>query len=379
MILCTLKLLDFRAHENSHLEFTPGINLIHGRNGAGKTNILEAAHYVCLSKNFQTGSDRHALRQGARFFEVEGTFKGTIRRDLVVRVAYVRGEGKRVFLNGAQLERKVDIIGLLPVVVIEPGVNELTRGSPTARRRFLNNILSQAMPSYMKDLMSYRRALRQRNELLDPNAHLDYSLLEPVTEILVRLGTRLVFRRLQFLNHYYGFLQQAWAHLGLDREEPSVVYQGFVSSETPGIVEQDIYEAFLQILETKVESERRRGRTCAGPHLDDLVLKLDGRNVRHFASTGQHRALAIALKLAQYLYLQDQLEETPLLLLDDLFDSLDSDRTRAILTFLQAPETGQSLITTANAERLQGQITAETSQSLLIEEGSVITTSPPAQ
>lgn len=373
MILNTLKLRDFRAHTSTDVSLAPKINLIDGPNGAGKTNILEAVHYLCLSKSFLSAKDRNVLRQGAEFFEVEGAFESHTGRKQVVRVAYMPGAGKRLFINGAALERQIDIVGRLPVVVMEPGVSKLTMGGPEHRRRFLNNILSQARPMYMDDLIRYRRALRQRNELLGRyrGAQPDASVLDPLTGILIDAGTRVIAGRLKFLRELRPFLEQAFAHLGLDRLQPSIEYAGLVSSSVGKLADEQIQDAFHRALRRGGEREQANGRTCAGPHRDELLLMLNERGIRRFASTGQHRAFGIALKLAQYLYLQYQMDESPILLLDDIFDSLDEARTEAIMGLLQANATGQSLITTTNATKYLGQITAGDAKHLAVDSGKV--------
>ena len=373
MILHTLKLKDVRAHASTELTLGPSINFIDGPNGAGKTNILEAVFYLCLSKSFLGSKDRDVLRQGADFFEVEGRFESGLGRRQTVRVAYMPSGGKRMFVNGAALERLVDIVGRFPVVIMEPGVGELTMGAPANRRQFLNNNISQARPSYMENLIRYRRVLRQRNELLYGlrGGPVPSSTLEPWTALLIESGAQVIAGRLRFLREMQPFLQQAWEFLELDQQNPSIRYRGLVQGDNQGPTLEAIEEAFRRALDRNADQERSRGRTCTGPHLDDLPLYLNGRSMRHFASTGQHRAVGIALKLAQYLYLQHQMDETPILLLDDIFDSLDSRRTGAILEWLQAAETGQSMVTTTDARRYAGQIPRESLTHVSVANGRV--------
>ena len=166
MRLRSLRLLSFRAHDETDVTFAPGVNLIYGPNGSGKTNLLEAIHYLCLSKSFLTSQDPHALRQGCPFFEVEGRFEGEQRPEFTARLVYVPEEGKRIFVNKAPLERLSEVVGMLPVVVFSPADGALTAGGPDERRKFLDNTLSQARPVYLDDLLKYRRALKQRNALL---------------------------------------------------------------------------------------------------------------------------------------------------------------------------------------------------------------------
>ena len=353
MILRSLRLLSFRAHAETTLDLAPTVNLLYGANGAGKTNVLEAIHYLCLSKSFLASSDTYALRKGCPYFEIEGEFEGVQRSALRVRLVYVPSEGKKMFVNGAPLERLAEIVGVLPVVVFSPDDAGLTAGGPDERRRFVNNILSQARPVYMDDLMKYRRARRQRNELLsqyqkrrEPPPH---DLLEPWTEELVLLGSRIVARRHRFLQVFAGFLEDAYARLtatgdaaGIER--PTIAYDT-IADLSPDTDEEEAADLLRRALERTARREQERGRTLVGPQRDELVFRLGDLGVRRYGSQGQHRTFGMALKLAQYFYLNDRLEEPPMLLLDDAFAKLDPDRTAAFLELLLSEAIGQSVIT----------------------------------
>jgi DNA replication and repair protein RecF len=335
--------------------------LLYGPNGAGKTNVLEAVHYLCLSKSFLAARDRYALRQGSPYFEVEGRFEkrprekedpttgeAEARSEREARLVYVPGEGKKIFLGGAPLDRLADVVGRLPVVVFSPGDIALTAEGPSERRDFVNNILSQERPAYLDDLMKYRRARRQRNEVLrkykkrgsSPPAH----LIEPWTEELVALGGRIVWRRRQFLEAFAGFLEKAYGHVETATERPTVEYDTIADLD-PEAPQDEIAGALRDALERTRHGEEKQGRTLVGPQRDELVFRLGELEVRRYGSQGQHRTFGMALKLAQYFYLQERLEEPPLLLLDDAFGKLDASRTSAFLDLLKSEEVGQSLVT----------------------------------
>lgn len=365
MTLHSLRLRSFRAHIETEATFAPKINVLYGPNGAGKTNVLEAIHYLCLTKSFLASRDTYALRKGSPYFEVEGHFtKGDLQKgspgeggrparasqaERTVRLVYVPGEGKKIFVGGAPLDRLADIVGRLPVVVFSPEDRALTAGGPSERRRFVNNILSQEKPAYLDDLMKYRRARRQRNEVLGqykkrgqpPPA----DLIAPWTEELVVLGSRIVLRRQEFLKTFAGFLEKAYGQVEEATERPTVTYETIADlpAEASG---EEVAEAFRSALERTRKSEERRGRTLVGPQRDELTFRLGELKVRRYGSQGQHRTFGMALKLGQYFYLQDRLEEAPLLLLDDAFGKLDAKRTAAFLELLKSGEVGQSLVTT---------------------------------
>jgi DNA replication and repair protein RecF len=354
MILHTLRLRSFRAHAETELTLAPSVNLLYGPNGAGKTNVLEAVHYLCLTKSFTASRDRYAVRTEAPYFEVEGVFEGVRQKPMEVRLAYVPGEGKSAFVNGAELDRLADIVGVLPVVVFSPEDYDLTAGGPSERRRFVNNILSQARPVYMDDLLTYRRARRQRNEVLRsykkrPAPPPD-ELLAPWTEELVTLGSRIVHRRQQFLQDFAEYLTAAYDRIEAVAERPSIEYDT-IADLPPDAAVEDVEALFREALDQKTHSERDRGTTLVGPQRDELVFRLDDLEVRRYGSQGQHRTFAMALKVAQYFYLDDRSDTAPLLLLDDAFAELDAQRTTVFLDLLRSDAVGQSLITATGRDR----------------------------
>jgi len=375
MILRSLRLRSFRAHAETSVEFAPKVNLLYGPNGAGKTNVLEAVHYLCLTKSFTASTDRYAVREGAPYFEIEGTVEGVREKPVDARIVYVPSEGKKVFINGAPLDRLTEIVGMLPIVVFSPEDYDLTAGGPSERRRFVNNILSQARPVYMDDLLKYRRARKQRNEVLrqykSRRESPPSSVLKPWTEEIVGIGSRVIQQRHDFLLTFSGYLTDAYRRIEAVAEKPSIEYdtiadvediredaggtapeQGEADQgapqdqpETAPASSEAIADAFRAVLDRKRESEERRGTTLAGPQRDELVFRLDDLEVRRYGSQGQHRTFGMALKLAQFFYLRDRADTEPLLLLDDAFGKLDRRRTEVFLQLLDSDDVGQSLIT----------------------------------
>ena len=357
MILRSLRLRSFRAHAETELEFVPSVNLLYGPNGVGKTNVLEAVHYLCLTKSFTASRDRYAVRKEAPYFEVEGTVEEVRQTPMEVRIAYVPGEGKKMFVNGAELDRLADIVGVLPVVIFSPEDADLTAGGPSERRRFVNNILSQARPVYMDDLLKYRRARRQRNEVLKsykkrPDPPPD-DLIEPWTEELVGLGSQVIHRRRQFLTTFHEYLTAAYEKIDAVAERPSIEYDTIADLEPDGTVEE-VEDKFRAALDRKQGQEWDRGTTLVGPQRDELIFRLDDLEVRRYGSQGQHRTFAMALKLAQYFYLDDRSDTTPLLMLDDAFAELDAQRTEVFLDLLQSDAVGQSLLTATGRALFDG-------------------------
>ncbi len=347
-----LSLTQFRAHTDSQLEAAPGVNLLVGPNGAGKTNVLEALAYLCLGKSFLGASDSNVVQRGAGHFVVEGEFGGETRPDLKIRVALVPGEGKRAFVNGAPLDRLTELVGLVPVVILSPDDRDLTAGGPSERRRLVDATLSQAFPVYLDDLLKYRRALKQKNALLQ-QLRRGHAVAPGTTdawdEELALLGGRIVSRRRSFLGGFADLLSQAHELLGSPGGTPQLEYQPSSGEPAP-----DDADALRQQLARTRRHSVRMGRTLTGPHLDEVVFRIDGFELRPFASQGQHRTFALAVRVAQALYLRERTEEPPLLLLDDVFGPLDPDRTRVVLELLGSQALGQSFVTAARSEPFEG-------------------------
>ena len=365
-----IRLISFRTHRETFIEFTPKVNLLYGANGVGKTNILEAIHYLALSKSFLAVKDTYALRKGDRFFELEATVSGEQRSEMTVRLAYMPDEGKRIFVNQSPLEKLSQVVGMIPVVIVAPSDFALTSEGPEVRRRFLNNILSQARPVYLDDMLQYRRVLKQRNVLLytyrrsGPSSNaLPYGVLDAWNAELVKVGSRIIASRIQFIERFREYMLDAYARIDAAGEEPTLKYRSSVRVQEVNDVNDEgqsmdgserlddgervgrIAEAFAQKLEQTSRREREQGRTLVGPHRDELVFRINDMDVRRYASQGQHRTFGTALKLAQFFYLHAELDEKPVLLLDDLFGSLDEARTRVFLDLLQTDVVGQSIIT----------------------------------
>ncbi|MEM1094663.1 MAG: DNA replication and repair protein RecF [Bacteroidota bacterium] len=349
MQLQSLHVRHFRSYAQLDMEWTPGINVLSGPNGIGKTNILEAIYYLCLTKSFLTSSDRYVLQRRADFCQAEGTFKVEGDRQERVRVVYQPGEGKRAFINKAPLDRLFDIVGRFPVVVHAPDDYALTAGGPEERRRFFNNMMSQARPSFGSSLLKYRRVLQQRNGLLQQMRKQrelpSTGLLESWNVALADLGGAIAWQRHQFIQAFATYVAQAFAKLDIAIGTPELVYATYADHSWHS--EADATHALREALDRAAERERVLGRTAVGPHRDEVAFKLDGFPVRNFASQGQHRMFGLALKLAQFFYLKAQLERLPILLLDDVFATLDAERTGLIINLLTSDEVGQSFITTA--------------------------------
>ena len=367
MHLRTLHLRHIRAHTETRVDLPAGTTVFVGPNGAGKTNLLEAAGYLGLGKSVLGASDGHVMQRGAPFFSVEGEISGESRGDARVRVAVVPGEGKRAFVNGAPLERLSELVGSLPLVFISPADYDLTAGGPTERRRLLDATLSQAYPVYLDDLLVYRRALKQRNALLTQlrrGASLPPGTLDAWDEELAVRGARIVARRREFLVTFEALLTEAYGLLDAMGAAPSIRYAPSVPATG-----DDVGDLRRGLRDTSKRG-LAMGRTLVGPHLDEADLTLDGFPIRPFASQGQHRLFGLGLRLAQALFFRRHHDETPLLLLDDIFGTLDPHRSGLVLALLASRTLGQALVTSARVDPFAGCL-VDDDQVFHVEHGTV--------
>ena len=373
MKISTLGLSNFRSHSNTTIEFAAKVNVIGGFNGAGKTNILEAIHYLCLSKNFLSTKDRDAVRFGESEFTITGDFTDCGAADARVVVQY--GGRKEISVNGVRNARSQDLIGRFPVVIFHPGDMRLTLEGPAERRRFINNTLCQEQPAYLAELVAYRRLLKQRNSLLQQHRHSGReaarAALHSWNNELATKGARIIYRRNTFVAEFALSLQRAYSFLEEFAEEPGLKYRTIDATLDS---DQAIAAALLDRLDQNIENELRRGVTLTGPHRDELQFMLGGIDLRRFASQGQHRSFSMALKLAQFFHMRDRFEHSPLLLLDDVFQHLDDIRTKGFLSLLSSKEVGQCIIASASTNRLSEYVdfSNENNRLFAVEDGMVV-------
>jgi DNA replication and repair protein RecF len=347
-----VRLRNFRNHADTSLEFGEGVNVLLGQNGQGKTNILEAISYLSLTKSFYASSDATAVQFGSDSFEVEGSIVAASGLRYDARVAYALGTGEKMFtVNGARPESLASVIGTFPVVILSPENNAITFGSPSARRRFVDLTLSQVSRVYLEDLLEYRRTLRQRNRLLSDARSGGGNLgavLEPWSIGLVQYGSRIVKRRQQFVAEFRQYIERSYRMLVAAGEDPGVAYTSFSSLPAEATTEE-IALLMNGALKERAGEEMRRGSTLVGPHRDELHFSINGAALQQYASQGQHKTFLVALKTAEFFYLQERRGEAPIFLLDDLFSELDEERSRRILELIAG--LGQTIITTTG-ERL---------------------------
>jgi DNA replication and repair protein RecF len=378
MRLTALKLQHFRNHLNSSFEFGGGTNVLLGDNGQGKTNVIEAISYLCLTKSFYANSDAYVLNFGKEIFEVEGIFNSQNSIEHHVRVAYDgRQSQKVVIINKHRLEPFSSVIGKFPVVICSPEHAPITMGGPGERRKFIDFVISQSSGVYFQDLLEYRRVLKQRNKVLfdAKTSRIEPSLLlESWDEQLIRLGALVIRRRQLFVREFQEFITTAYHHLVGTEEEPTIEYKPLVQISDES-TEMEIQGLLRTELSEKSWEEKKTGTTLVGPHRDEIVFKINRLDLRKYASQGQHKTFLIALKVGEFFYLNERCNETPILLLDDVFSELDEHRAEQLLHFVG--DISQTFITSTNARMLDGTIVfGERNKKFFIQNGTSIEQKP---
>jgi len=350
MQITELTLRSYRSYETLHLAFDPGVQIFLGANAQGKTNIIEALYYAAFGRSHRTSSDAELIRVGADGAHIGLSFR---RHDVPGELSFTfaRGARRRITYAGESLRQR-DLVGILPMVLFSPEDLFLVKGAPALRRRYLDAELSQASPAYYGELLRYTRILKQRNAVLkDIRERLAApDDLPPWDAQLAKGAAYIVTRRIAAVAQLGALSARVQAVLAAG-EELALAYE-IAGAGAEDFAEDDMTEA-LHVWYNKMLCEGRardiaRAATGVGPHLDDLVLRVGGMSLRSYGSQGQQRTGALALKLAELFYLQENIGEAPILLLDDVMSELDADRRRALLDFIRH-EHIQTFITATDA------------------------------
>lgn len=327
MHLDSIVLTRFRNFAAQEARFHPGLNLLAGPNGHGKTNLLEAIHYGCLAHSPRTRKDKELIQWGGNSFvlRLEGETGGL---PYAQSVEYSESGHKRVKAGGRESKRLSDLIGPFSLVSFSPEDLDLVRGGPQLRRRFLDVLLCQFSPEYLDELRHYNGALKQRNSLLKQmGGGYGADVLEAYDAPLVEHGTRITLLRRRALEELAPLAGEAYRFIADAGEELSLGLAGSVSGASGA---EELKDAFRRKLASLRLAEREAGLTLAGPHREDLSVDLAGRAARDFGSQGQKRSAALSLKLASARLLEAKQGHPPILLLDDVFAELDEARRRRI-------------------------------------------------
>ena len=344
MFIKNLKLFNFKNHSEKSFDFSPEINCFVGNNGAGKTNILDALHYLSMAKSFLGNLDAQNILHESDFFAIEAEIQGDEKND-IIKVQLPK-EGKKIIKkNDKTYERIADHIGFLPSVMISPYDANLISDGSESRRKFLDAMISQTDSDYLFALIQYQKTLQQRNALLKyfaKNRTFDLDSLEIYNEPLTKFGTQIFEKRQRFVASILPTIQHFYEIISKGNEKVTVIYESNLNEQN-----------FEEILSENLEKDRVLTYTLRGIHKDDLRFEMNGNLIKKFGSQGQQKSFLIALKLAQIKRIKDITNKNPILLLDDIFDKLDDNRVSQLIELVNQQNFRQIFITDTHRERTE--------------------------
>ena len=339
MILDRLILNNFKNYVEADVALCGNVNCFVGNNGTGKTNLLDAVHYLAFCKSYFNPVDSQNIRLGADFFAIHGHFGPD-----VASCTLRQGQAKQMRWNKKQYKTLAEHIGKVPLVMVSPNDQQLITGGSELRRRFADSVISQVDRDYLNHLIAYNKALDQRNRLLKQmwdDRQWDPAMVSLWDAQLGLHGKAIYAGREVFIADFQPLFEEYYHWIAGSAEPGAIAYQ---RDDRP----------LMQQLEAAHQADRYAQHTTVGPHKDDFLLTLAAdMPVKRFGSQGQQKSFALALKLAQFQYLLNHSGTKPILLLDDIFDKLDMDRIRQLIALVGSDRFGQVLLTDTQPGRVQ--------------------------
>jgi DNA replication and repair protein RecF len=345
MHLKSLSLVNFKNYEQLEVPFSQKINCFVGENGVGKTNVLDAIHYLALCKSNLNPVDTQNIRYDQEFCVIQGIFDRMGKEENIY--CGIRKQKKKQFKrNQKEYPKLSEHIGLIPLVMVSPADSLLINGGSEERRRFMNGVIAQYSRVYLDNLINYNHALAQRNKLLKDFAssgQFNQEMLEVWDEQLVRYGAPIFEERVSFVEALLPVFGSYYEHVSGKREKVTLHYQ-------TQLLETD----FSKGLAASRMKDRIVQYSTFGVHKDDLGMDLEGYSLKKSGSQGQQKTFLVALKLAEFEYIRRLTDIRPILLLDDIFDKFDVRRVKQIISLVAENNFGQIFITDTNENRLLG-------------------------
>lgn len=342
MILEKMTIMNYKNIGEISLDFSPKVNCFIGPNGVGKTNVLDAVHYLSFCRSSISSVDSQVIRHGEDFFMLEGRYATDEGEPENVYCGMKRGTKKHFKRNGKEYKRLSEHIGLIPIVMVAPADNMIIDGLSEERRRLLDMVISQFDNAYIDHLSRYGKALQQRNSMLKQENEPDAALLDVLEEQMGYEGEQVFAAREAFVNELIPVFQHFHEAISGGREEVGISYESHCRrGPLAEVIRRDRFK------------DRAVGYSLHGVHRDDLLFTIGGHQMKREGSQGQNKTFAVALKLAQFEFLKRTASRTtPLLLLDDIFDKLDSDRVERIVEIVGTSDFGQIFVTDTNRDHL---------------------------
>ena len=344
MYLKKISLVNFKNINSQTFDFQEKINCFVGNNGVGKTNILDAIYYLSFTKSYFNPVALQNIRHGEDFFMIEGNYLLAEREEKIV-CSLKKGQKKLLKRNDKAYTKFSDHIGQLPLVIISPADRDLIVEGSDTRRKFIDGVISQQDKDYLQSLLHYNKVVSQRNALLKyfaANRTFDALNLKIYDDQLIALGTAIYDKRKVFLEKFTPIFNQKYQTIAEDKEFVNLTYKSQLHTSS-----------FEELLKSSLEKDKMLQYTSVGIHKDDLSFDMGEFPIKKFGSQGQQKSYLIALKLAQFQFIKEQSNVTPILLLDDVFDKLDEHRVSQLIELVNNDEFGQIFITDTHAERTE--------------------------
>lgn len=344
MYLKAISLFNYKNFSEANFEFDTKINCFVGKNGVGKTNVLDAIYHLSYGKSYFNPLAIQNIKHGEEFFVIDGAFEKNERMEQIV-CSLKKNQKKILKRNGKQYEKFSDHIGFIPLVIISPADRDLIIEGSETRRKFIDSVISQLDSNYLQELIQYQKILTQRNALLKYfalNHVFENDTLSIYNEQLDNLGHRIFEKRNQFLEDFIPIFNKHHQAITGSEEQVQLVYES-----------QLFEKKLLTQLEENISRDRALHFTSIGIHKDDLSFEIDHHPIKKFGSQGQQKSFLIALKLAQFEFVKKQSGVKPILLFDDVFDKLDETRVSKIVEMVNNDIFGQLFISDTHADRTE--------------------------
>lgn len=339
----SIQLINFKNYEDIKLDLNNRVTCVVGDNGMGKTNLLDAVYYTCLSKSYFNSTEQHNIRTGQSFFSIKmHVLQSGKRHELFCN--YVAGEKKVIKNNKKPYTKIADHIGQFPCVMITPGDLYLINEYAQERRKFIDSIIVQYDAQYLNCLLKYHKILNQRNALLrsaQQNGFLDIDLIQIFDMQLAELGTAIFEQRKIFIQEYVPLVESIYSYIAQDREHINCQYKSSLD-QVP----------LIDALAKELEKDKITGRTGSGVHKDDFLFLINDMPVKKYGSQGQQKSFVFALKLAKAKLIARKSKKHPILLLDDIFDRLDLNRMKNLMALIFEQTFGHIILSDTEAERI---------------------------
>ena len=339
-----ISIINYKNIVDKEYNLDPKINCFVGNNGVGKTNILDSIYHLALGKSYFNLRNDQLINKNEDFMVIDGLFDLNGKKENII-CSIKRGDKKNLKRNGKTYKKFSNHIGLITVVLISPYDNDLINEGSSERRKFIDSIISQNNKEYLINLIAYSRVIQNRNSLLKQyNKSVDFDLdtIKIYDDQIIKLSEPIFMARKNFFNDFKDLVIEKYDQISENQEKISIEYKS------------DLFDSEIKnLIENSFQKDVILQYTSSGIHKDDFIFNLDGSRIKKFGSQGQQKSFLIALKLAQFEYLKNKTGNSPILLLDDIFDKLDLIRVKRIVEIVNSTNFGQLFLSDTDRERIE--------------------------